>query len=106
MDFQVKAVRDKQIVLLNISAVNEQDALSQAKNRGFTPIVASAKLQAFSSRPNKKFPLVQFSQELLALLEAGLNLVEAIETLAVKDESNNSKATLDLLLQSLYFYRN
>ena len=102
MDFQVKAVRDKQIILLNISAANEQDALSQAKNRGFTPITASAKLQAFASRSNKKFPLVQFSQELLALLEAGLNLVEAIETLAVKDESNNSKATLDLLLQSLY----
>lgn len=102
MDYQVKAVRDKQIVLLSISAVNEEDALLQAKTRGFTPIASSAKLQTFASRANKKFPLVQFSQELLALLEAGLNLVEAIETLAVKDEGNNSKATLDLLLQSLY----
>ncbi len=102
MDYQIKAVRDKEIVLLNISAVNVEDALSQAKVRGFTPIAASAKLQSFAIRANKKFPLVQFSQELLALLEAGLNLVEAIETLAVKDESNNTKATLDLLLQSLY----
>lgn len=102
MDYQVKAVRDKQIVLLSISAVNEQDALSQAKTRGFTPIAASEKQLRFTGGTNKKFPLVQFSQELLALLEAGLNLVEAIETLAVKDESNNSKAKLDLLLQSLY----
>jgi general secretion pathway protein F len=102
MDYQIKAVRDKQIVLLSISAVNVEDALSQAKIRGYTPIAASAKPHSFTGRTNKKFPLVQFSQELLALLEAGLNLVEAIETLAVKDESNNSKVTLDLLLQSLY----
>ncbi len=102
MDFQVKAVRDRQIVLLSISAVNEQDAFSQAKTRGFTPISASASYPSFTGKANKKFPLVQFSQELLALLEAGLNLVEAIETLAVKDESHNSKATLDLLLQRLY----
>ena len=102
MDYQIKAVRNKQIVLLSISAINVEDALSQVKVRGFTPIAASAKLQTFASRANKKFPLVQFSQELLALLEAGLNLVEAIETLAVKDENNNTKTTLDSLLQSLY----
>jgi general secretion pathway protein F len=102
MDYQIKAVRDKQVVLLSISAINAEDAISQAKVRGFTPISASAKLQTFASRANKKFPLVLFSQELLALLEAGLNLVEAIETLAVKDESNNTKSTLDSILQSLY----
>lgn len=88
------------MVLLNISATHEQDALTQAQSRGYTPISAIA--QNASKQRNQKFPLILFSQELLALLEAGLNLVEAIETLAVKDDRNDGKSILDNLLQSLY----
>lgn len=88
------------MVLLNISAMHEQDALTQAQSRGYTPISATA--QNVSKQRNQKFPLILFSQELLALLEAGLNLVEAIETLAVKDDRNDGKSILDNLLQSLY----
>lgn len=88
------------MVLLNISAMHEQDALTQAQSRGYTPISAIA--QNASKLRNQKFPLILFSQELLALLEAGLNLVEAIETLAVKDDRNDGKSILDNLLQSLY----
>lgn len=100
MNYQVKAVRDREMVLLNISAMHIDDALSQAQARGYTPISATA-LSALK-HSNKKFPLILFSQELLALLEAGLNLVEAIETLAVKDDRNDGKSTLDTLLQALY----
>ena len=88
------------MVLLNISAMHEQDALTQAQSRGYTPISAIA--QNASKHRSQKFPLILFSQELLALLEAGLNLVEAIETLAVKDDRNDGKSILDSLLQSLY----
>ncbi|WP_020184098.1 MULTISPECIES: type II secretion system F family protein [unclassified Methylotenera] len=100
MNYQVKAVRDREMVLLNISAMHMDDALSQAQARGYTPISATALNALKHSR--KKFPLILFSQELLALLEAGLNLVEAIETLAVKDDRNEGKSTLDTLLQALY----
>ncbi len=100
MNYQVKAVRGREMVLLNISAMHEQDALTQAQSRGYTPISAIA--QNASKQRNQKFPLILFSQELLALLEAGLNLVEAIETLAVKDDRNDGKSILDNLLQSLY----
>lgn len=100
MNYQVKAVRGREMVLLNISAMHEQDALTQAQSRGYTPISAIA--QNASKQRNQKFPLILFSQELLALLEAGLNLVEAIETLAVKDDRNDGKSILDSLLQSLY----
>lgn len=100
MNYQVKAVRNKEMVLLNISAMHMDDALSQAQARGYTPISATALSALKHSR--KKFPLILFSQELLALLEAGLNLVEAIETLAVKDDRNEGKSTLDTLLQALY----
>lgn len=102
MEFQVKAVRGKEIVLLSISALHAEDAFAQAQARGFTPIGAKSTSSALSNRQNKKFPLTLFSQELLALLEAGLNLVEAIETLAEKEQGNQIKHTLDALLQALY----
>lgn len=102
MEFQVKAVRGKEMVQLSISAVHAQDALAQVQARGFTPITAKSSSSALSNRQNKKFPLALFSQELLALLEAGLNLVEAIETLVEKEQGNQIKQTLDALLQALY----
>ncbi|MDI1298987.1 type II secretion system F family protein [Methylotenera sp.] len=102
MEFQVKAVRGKEMVLLSISAAHAQDALAQVQARGFMPIAAKSTSSALSNRQNKKFPLALFSQELLALLEAGLNLVEAIETLAEKEQGNQIKHTLDALLQALY----
>lgn len=107
MDYQVKAVRGREMVLLNVSAMHAEDAFSQVQARGFVPISVTSgatklSLGALVKRGAKKFPLVQFSQELLALLEAGLNLVEAIEALAEKEQRNEIKAVLDRLLQSLY----
>lgn len=101
MDYQVKAVRGREMVMLTVSAAHADDALSQAQAQGYTPISASSAAKAHRQQRRKKFPLVLFSQELLALLEAGLNLVEAIETLAVKDEKDGTKPVLDVLLQSL-----
>lgn len=102
MEYQVKAVKGKEMVLLSISAIHIDDALAQVKARGFTPINAKSNSAISSSRQSKKFPLALFSQELLALLEAGLNLVEAIETLTEKEEGHQIKQTLDALLQALY----
>ena len=102
MDFQVKALRGREIVLLNISAAHAEDASAQAKARGFSPLGIKAKSTSFINQGGKKFPLALFSQELLALLEAGLNLVEAIETLVEKEQSGEIKSTLDSLLQALY----
>jgi general secretion pathway protein F len=102
MEYQVKAVRGKEIILLSISANHADDAYAQVRTRGFTPISAKSKSAALLPNRNKKFPLGLFSQELLALLEAGLNLVEAIETLAEKEQSFEIKNALDALLQALY----
>ena len=102
MDFQVKALRGREIVLLNISAAHADDAGAQAKAQGFSPLAIKAKSTSFIKQGSKKFPLALFSQELLALLEAGLNLVEAIETLVEKEQSGEIKSTLDTLLQALY----
>jgi general secretion pathway protein F len=101
-DFQVKAVRGHEMFYFTISAMHLEDAFSQVESRGYTPISASNQSESFSFSKKNKFPLSLFSQELLALLDAGLNLVEAIETLAIKDEGNQVKNVLDTLLQSLY----
>lgn len=47
------------------------------------------------------FPLVLFSQELLALLDAGLNLTEALATLLAKERQGPAQALLAFILDNL-----
>jgi general secretion pathway protein F len=49
-----------------------------------------------------RFPLLLFSQQLLSLLEAGLNLVEAIETLAENESDTRERTVMRRLLEHLY----
>ena len=102
MNYQVKAVQGRNMVLLNVTAMHAEAAMAQVKAKGYTPIAAQPLSPSFFKAKNKPFPLSLFSQELLALLEAGLNLVEAIETLAEKEQRLEIKQSLDALLQSLY----
>lgn len=103
MEFQVKAVKGSEMLLLDITANHMQDAMTQVEQQGYVPVSAQEKSNfSISFKQSGKFALPLFSQELLALLEAGLNLVESIETLAVKDQDGSTKVVLDQLLQSLY----
>ncbi len=102
MEYQVKAIRGKEMTLLNIIAQHAEDAKSQVRAKGYTPIAVNTKTLQLKSQTGKKFPLALFSQELLALLDAGLNLVESIETLAEKESRSHVKTALDALLQALY----
>ncbi|CAN4276368.1 PulF Type II secretory pathway, component PulF [Methylophilaceae bacterium] len=102
MEYQVKAVRGKEMALLNILAQHAEEAKAQARAKGYIPIAVSSKTLQFKLQTGKKFPLTSFSQELLALLEAGLNLVESIETLAEKESRSQVKNALDALQLALY----
>ena len=102
MDYEVRAVRGGEIVSLIIVANHPSDAIEQAREKGYVPIHAKTQSTSFKFKQNKHFPLVLFSQELLALLEAGLNLVEAIEALAEKEIRAEAKHVLDALLQAIY----
>lgn len=53
-------------------------------------------------RPSGRFQLLLFTQELLALLDAGLNVVEALETLQRKEGSPAARAVLDQLIVGLH----
>ena len=54
-----------------------------------------------ASGSNVEFPLLQFSQELMALLEAGLNLTEAITTLHNKENRGAVKQVIGGILLAL-----
>ena len=102
MDYEVRAVRGGEMVFLTIAANHQNDAIAQAQAEGYLTINAKPKEASLILKNNKGFPLALFSQELLALLEAGLNLVEAIEALTEKETRAEVKITLDSVLQALY----
>jgi general secretion pathway protein F len=103
MLYEVKALRGREYIFLRLEAASEQMAISQAKAQGYAvfstrPVIG--KWQAML-RGHKQFPLVLFSQELLTLIEAGLNLLEAIEALAEKEHRPEIRQVLQGLLRSL-----
>lgn len=104
MQFEVKALKSDAVSLLSIEAANESDAAMLAKNQGY--VVLSVKFGGAPldrlMKPRSKFPLVHFSQELLALLDAGLSLVEALEALAEKERHLDAKKVLDAIVARLY----
>lgn len=105
MQYEVKVLRGNEgLMAIMLEAADANDAQAQAKTQGYTVIAARAKRRWPSLRHWQKsaFPLVLFSQELVALLAAGLSLVEVLETLAEKEEQPEIKKTLTQIISSLY----
>ncbi|MBI2960998.1 MAG: type II secretion system F family protein, partial [Betaproteobacteria bacterium] len=105
MKFELKAVRAPAgVVALTFDAVDELDAKAQAGAQGYSVLTVKAK-QAWRPRTRSRrgqFPLLLFSQELLALLNAGLTVVEGIESLADKETRQESKKILQQIVGHLY----
>ncbi len=105
MQYEVKALRSNEgLTTLLLDAADATDAEGQVRAQGYTVISIKAKQgwAQLSLTRNVKFPLVLFSQELVALLQAGLSLVEALETLAEKEEQHYVKQTLQQIISTLY----
>jgi len=102
MRFRVKAMSGGQDVLSYVlDAVDELDARRQVAGAGLAFIsIARERSLNFFNRP-ARMQLVIFSQELVALLDAGLSLVESIETLGEKEASPSVRTTLDQVLKRL-----
>lgn len=87
---------------ITFDADSEAEALRTAASRGLMVVAISS--ETTSSRPVKqsaKFHLVLFSQELLALLEAGLSLIEALQTLESKERRAGPRLVLSDVLHEL-----
>jgi general secretion pathway protein F len=93
----------QQVVALNLEAANAAIAADQARKQGFT--VLSLDQPGFSLTRSfgrkKRFPTTLFSVELMSLLEAGLNLVEALQTLADKEAHGERQEVLSGILAAI-----
>ncbi len=105
MQYEVKVLRANEgLTSLLLEAVNLNEAEAQARAQGYSVISAKAKKiwSPFGFASKNKFPLILFSQELVALLQAGLPLIEVLETLAEKEEQPEVKKSLKQIISLLY----
>jgi general secretion pathway protein F len=103
MRYEIKAVKaGGAVVSLALDARDDRDANQQAQSQGYVVLaVRRAGRLSLPSLRAARFPLVLFTQELLALLRSGISLVEALETLAEKDSRASSGPVLARLLGKL-----
>ena len=104
MRYALKAVdASQQVVALELEVSDESAARHAARERGLVvlSLARSSRLARGLGDRTGRFPAQLFSIELLALLDAGLNVVEALQTLAEKEPRGNHRAVLERLLASL-----
>lgn len=91
------------IVVVIIDAHDELDARRQAELRSLQPLSVRAIGAPWRLKlaGRKRFSLLLFSQELLALIKAGLSLFEAVEVLREKESASEVCTILDRLLTAL-----
>ncbi|MBS0394462.1 MAG: type II secretion system F family protein [Proteobacteria bacterium] len=83
-----------------MEALDEHDVRRQAAARGLRVLTVDAARWRRSRRA--RLALVPFSNELVALLEAGLTLVEAIDALTEKERDEAVRGVLDGIRRRLY----
>lgn len=105
MQFDLKVLNTRQeLAFITLEAADAEDAERQAKQLGH--VVLSVKRTALGIAPRsggsgRAFPLVLFSQELLSLLDAGLSLMEVIDTLREKEYRPAARRVLDQVATAL-----
>lgn len=106
MQFTIRSIdRAAAISTTTLDAASKELALQAAAERGLRvlSITGGAAAGIPSLRRRKSdFPVGQFSQELLTLLNAGLALVESIETLNEKETRSERKDILGKLVADLF----
>jgi general secretion pathway protein F len=98
------------VVRLRLDAVDDRDARAQLQQRALKAIAIQPAgrvhawrglLKSGTSPARQRFALDLFSQELLALLEAGLSITEGLEALAEKEAQGATRQVLTRLLGAL-----
>jgi len=101
MEFRVKAFDSLHgVVAFTLDAPDEADARAQVAAQGRRVISLSTGLRLLP-RSRQRVPLVSFSQELISLLDAGLSLLESIETLGEKESQEGVRRSLEQIVTRL-----
>lgn len=100
---------DGQTQTLEFINMSEANAVRKVASRGLRVLAIESGTHVdlpTSTGKTAHFPLLLFSQELLALLDAGLNLTEALTTLLAKERKTAVHAVLEGILRALHEGRN
>ena len=103
MQFDVRTLSAEMVISeLVIDGRDEADARRQVEARGlFVSAIAPAGKGLRAGSKRSALSLVLFSQELLALLTAGLGIVEGLEALLEKEANPGTRSVLERLLAGL-----
>jgi general secretion pathway protein F len=102
MQFRAKALdSDRGVLICPVTAADETDARRQLGERGLQVITLTAS-RSWRQSKKARIPLVNFTQELVALLDAGLSLTESIETLSEKEADVAVRRTLEQIRNRLF----
>ncbi len=106
MQFVISALSSQGRVSLNLDAMHAEAAAEQARRQGLTVLSVKAAGGWSQKAPGLarryRFPITLFSRELLSLLDSGLSLVEALQTLAEKETRAETRKLLAQVLDHLY----
>jgi general secretion pathway protein F len=100
MRFRITTLDGGGVATQELDALDEADAHRQAIARGLRVLAVQAARWKGSRRA--RLSLVAFSNELVALLEAGLSLVEAIDALTEKERDESVRHLLEGLRRRLF----
>ena len=103
MRFQIRALgADNRIEQLTLDALDEAAATQELARQHLNVLaIRPAATWPLADRKAPSFALLLFAQELLALLRAGLSLIECIEALAEKQPAGTQRRVLGQLLEAL-----
>lgn len=104
MRFEVRALAEGRISSLMVDAVSRDDAMRQVAARALRPISvreAASSVARLGGRHYHRYDNLLFAQELLALLEAGLSLIEAVDTLRERERMPAARGVLEQLSNRL-----
>lgn len=104
MEYEVRALGSGKVISVLVEALNEEDAQGQVAARACRPLSVRRHGRGLARPRGERrlsFSLILFSQELLALLEAGLSIVEALDALREKERHPPVRHVFARLLHSL-----
>ena len=102
IDIDARIIRDGHLQTLRLQALDVAQARQQLQAEGAHVISLKVRRQLTLPSRRAKFALGLFIQELVVLLDAGLVLVEAVETLRDKAPPGVNRQVMSDLLASMY----
>jgi general secretion pathway protein F len=105
MNFEVKMLEPGgRVSRIEVEAVDDAQARQQLQREGHAVLAVRPvrRLRWPDWGFSRRFSLTVFSQELLALIDAGMSQVEALETLVDENSSNETRRMLKDILTVLY----